>query len=328
MSRIARTILILLLMGAPAAGLARAGEEGWMPSKAQARLSAQLDLVRWETTDALGQIIELPTGKGNAAAQYARLEELFAEERLPESAAVPTDAEGLQLILEAAAIRNCSLVPEYYEPMTARHPRALPGVVVLAYTSALMKRAEEAERALDFAAAQRLYRAGLVMGWHLSQDRPNLAVFTLGLMVQGKVVGAYEEYLVRQTQTDEARLCSSYRKALTKLVKETSYKSRILLGRLEKFRSLAACIKCATQDEDAMWRQEAVVNLGLLQNGYPNEDATEWTTDPVQQEAARTTLASVARNDPEATVRKLATWCRREMTPENIRRWQEEGAEE
>ncbi|MFW5858275.1 MAG: hypothetical protein ACOCX4_10375 [Planctomycetota bacterium] len=293
------------------------------PNPLQKAVAQELDLTRWETDKGVDEIVPLPDGKGNAAVHYARLRELYKEDRKEGSNAVRLDAKGLSEILAGAKLADCSLAPDHFPPMETFRPETVHPVIFLAYADALVKAANKAELAMRAAEAERYLRALIVLGWHLTEDRPDIGVYSLGLTLQAKGVGALEKFATRQMDMPRANRCRDYRKFLFGIMKAVAYKSKFLLGKWEDFRSLYACAVCAEQDADPVWRQEAAVNLGVLQNGWPSTNGETWNTDAAQQARAREALQRMANEDPVPSIRVLAKWCLDTMTPDKIREWRE-----
>jgi hypothetical protein len=295
---------------------ARAGE--YTPNNVQLFRAENLDMSEWDTDKRIELVVDLPAGSGNAAALYAKLNDLYEEDRLPDAVGVKEGAKGVEVIQQAAQIRACELTPEHFEPMLDHRPDTLVPLVFLAYSRRMLERAEELEAVGKAAAAEQLLNAALIMGWHITEDRPDVVAYSLGLTLQRRALKVLEEFAFRRLDSERARACREYDKFLSGIMRKVGIKSRGLLGSWKDFASLEACRRCARQDAEPVWRREATVNLGVMQNGYPvGED--KWASDPVQQAVARKALEAVAKGDPAPSIRKLAAWCLKNLDREGIK---------
>ena len=299
-------------------GEAPSAAEDYEPTRVQKALAGSLDLRRWDTDQGLDELIDLPSGPGNAAGHYAKLETLYPEENKSyreqtgeETFEVPRNARGIAHILAAGKMRTCRLVPDCYEPMTELRADAPEAVAILAYTDAALARAEACEKAGLHDQVEELLRAVLVMGWHFTEDRPNLLVYRLGLRLQSRACQRYAEYLQRQLQMARSRRFTDYARSIRDITLQTRKKTA-LLSSIAHYDSLLACVKCATEDEDPLWRQEACVNLGIMRLGAPDASG-QLHPDPAQQKVALNALSEVARADQQQHMRELAMWCIKEM---------------
>ncbi|MFH0910501.1 MAG: hypothetical protein V1918_03185 [Planctomycetota bacterium] len=300
--------LLALLSAWAASPKGAAGEKpGFEPSRIQTVLSENLNLDRWKTDGGLAAIVPLPTGQGNAAGHYAALDALYPKEKGPNGLTVPENAQGISHILAASRIQECRLVPDYYLAMVTFNPPLPSAPAFQAYVRATLRRAEACRKNGLFQEAEELYRAVIVMGWHLTEDRPNLLVYFLGLLIQEDGCRSYAEYLRSQMKSVAARKIMDYARFLRNARLQVRKKNAILTS-WGQFDSLLSCIRCATEDKDPLWRQEACLSLGVLANGAPDSEG-KLRQEPLQQRLAQNTLELVAKNDPRPNLRELARWC-------------------
>ncbi|MBN1257309.1 MAG: hypothetical protein JXA52_06350, partial [Planctomycetes bacterium] len=297
---------------------ARNGEaEGqqFFPTKIQMLLADALDLSRWETDTGLDEFIALPKNNGNAAQHYAKLASWYEQEKDAKTGKIqrqfdelvrkPTTeykAGGISEILAAVQIKECRLVPDFYKPIVDRNVDMPNSRMMMAYVDALKRCAAALEKVTRYAEADELHRAIIIMGWHFTEDRPNLAVYSMGLTIQNLGCEAYSPYLVRRLEMKRSRACDQYRKFLARIFRAVNDKNTRFLNQWARFYSLEACIKCAAEDAEPLWRQEAALNLSVMQNGYPDSEGNFIYHDPVQQQAAREALEKMATTDPQENI--------------------------
>ena len=183
---------------------------------------------------------------------------------------------------------------------------------------ALLQRAADSEKAGDVLGASRCYKAGLIWGWHFTSDRPNLATYMLGLIISRETSKRYARFLQRNLAMEKARKVEEYEKQMRDLLRRISFKSRITLGDFYNFNCLYAVIRIAKEDPEPLWRQEAVMRLGVLRHGAPNPLTQELQNNAAYQRLAEETLTHVAANDQTPWIRKLAVWVVQNVTPERF----------
>ncbi len=275
-------------------------------------------LSSWDTDKGLEALVSFPTGEGNAAKHYARLEALYPEEKEEHRVTVPPDSRGVQEILAGAQIKNCSLTPTFYPHMetgTSNQPDIL---VYQAYLRALLAHAADLEKANKPREAAQMLQSGLIWGWHLTADRPNLVTLILGLGIKLKCARAYSRLLQRLLYMDRSRAAREYAEYVGNMMRRVSAKARIYLGDFENFNCLYSTIKVAKQDQEPLWRQEAVLRLGVLRHGAPDRDLKTIVKNEELQRLATQTLVHLAEHDPVPWIQKLAHWSVRNVTPERF----------
>lgn len=301
----------------------QAGEtsSGFEADRLQRGLAARLDLTRWQTDAGFDKVVTVPSGAGNAAVDYARVETLFAGDFDSAEGVVKVAGKGLEAILAATRKRECDLVPAYLKPMVDQHTPAPNGKVFLHYVDALKRSAASLEERGQFAAAVRALESIVIMGWHFTEDRPSVVTYSLGLTIQAHGCNELEGFWMRQLDIKRGRQCREYKTTLRKVMQDVTFKARFLLGKWDQFASLEACRRVVMEDEELVWRQEAALNLGAMQNGWPRQSFADWAKDPVQQRVAREALQHMADQDAAESGRKLAAWCLENMTIDRIREW-------
>lgn len=287
------------------------------PSSLQQVLSDKNDISRWKTDEGLAKLLPLPKEAGNAAEDYVKLHSLFQEEKGKSFKIDITKTKGINAILRGAKKKKCSFVPEVFKPMTDFKPEAPDVVVFQAYNDALIRKAEELEKESKFKESEEMFQAAVVLGWHLTEDRPNLLTYFLGLTIQEIACTSYAKFLERGLEGSKARMMKKYADELVETMKKVRLKSRRILSSWLEFSSLAACEKSALQDKDIVWRQEAILSLGVMQNGFPDASG-KFLKNPYQQEIARKILEKVAASAPSPSIKKLAKWTLQNMTEEKI----------
>ena len=285
-------------------------------------------LAPMETDKGLELLVTFPTGKGNAADHYAKLEILYTKEkqnRHEKDFTVDPEGQGVKEILAATKIRSCSLTPHYYPHMETGDSNQPDMIVYGAYIQALLHHASNLERKGDLKAANRAYQAGLIWGWHFTLDRPNLITFTLGLSAKVQSARAYAVFLRRHLKGKKAKHAEEYVEKLVQIQGRAFAKNHIYLGEHNKFSCLYSAILIAKEDKDPLWRQEALLNLGVLRHGAPHATTNVLIKDGESQRLAAQALTEVASKDPHPWIRNLAKWTIEHITPEkftNMRRKQ------
>lgn len=294
-------------------------EKAEVLTPAQELLARTVELKRFSTSAGLEAFVSLPTGSGNAADHYAKLETLYPQDRLTsEKVKVRSDAKGIEEILKGAKIRQCRLCPDYYPYMETGTDRQPDLLVHTAYLFALLERAQNLEAAGDLEKAGNLYQTGLIWGWHLCEDRPNLLTFFIGLSIQVQTARAYARFLQRRMEIAKSQAAHDFYESILQIRERAQTKARMYLGDFTNFNCLYSLVRVAKEDEDVCWRQEAVLRLGVLRHGAPEPGLKEIVKHPGYQRVAEITLMEVAEKDPQPWVRKLALWSIASITPERF----------
>ena len=285
----------------------KSGDEPWM-------------LEVWDSDAGLEGIAPLPDGGGNAAACFKRLETLYPSEKneLARSGG-GTETEGVRALLEAAAMADCRLAPDYYPEFVTAESAQPDFLVLREYLGALLRRGEAMEKRGDAAEAERCYRSAIVCGRHLTNDRTSSLVFITGLIFKLRGTQAYTGFLFRNGRHDDARAAAGYIEHVGILMRAVDWKANVALGEFADFACLAATMRIATDDKEAFWRKDAVVRLGALRYGIPESDGRTIRRNTRFEQMADETLMEVAAGDPDPSVRELAIWTAKNLTPGKYR---------
>ena len=314
------TVALLLALTAP--GLT--ADNPLLPPKdkmtrVQAMLADSVHLQKIDSDAGLEKLTGLPTGAGNAAAHYAKLEQLFKGDRENEkSFKLKLRSQGIAEIFKAVMIRECRLSPEYYPALTSGEVKQPDMMVFLTYAQGLLDLANELENKQDFKGAEMVYRSGLIFGWHLTQAPESLLVLSLGIRIKGMVTREYSRFLQRQLNVQRQELADAYFTNLQHAQTTIERKLRYFLGNTLAFNSLYSTIRIATEDRDPAWRREAIIRLGVYRHGAPGSDGKIIFTDPERQKHAEAALTWLAERDPIPTNRELAVWVVNKLTPEKF----------
>ena len=273
-------------------------------------------LSEWNTDAGLAGIVALPRAKGNAATYFRMLEEYYPSEKatLDEGG---ESSRGVEALLNAAEIAECAFSPEYYPEVTGADVRQPDFQVMRVYLQALLRRGEKSAARGDGRDAEKCFRAALVCGMHLTTDKPSSVVFVTGLIFKVRGAQAFANYLVRAGDAARAALVKDYSEVLAVMMRAFIWKANTALSELGEFACLPAVTMVAKGDKEAFWRKEAVIRLATLRYGIPDEKGTLVRRNPAFETFADETLAWVAANDPDWTVRKMAIWAALNVTPQN-----------
>ncbi|MDR0362516.1 MAG: hypothetical protein LBJ46_07540 [Planctomycetota bacterium] len=270
-------------------------------------------LERW-TLDLAAELAPEPTGPGNAAAHFRRLENLYAFEK--DLLARGEEVSGVNELLAAARCRECRLVPDFYPPFDNAGARTPDFVVLRTYLGALLLRAGELEKAGEREAARTAYEAAVTCGVHLARDGSNTVVAMTGIIFQLRAVREYGQFLDRAGMHEAAGRARRIGESLTELLRLFYWKANHALGMLEGFDSLPAAVEIALMDKDPAWRAQAVLRLGVFRHGAP-DGAGGIVVDPEWRRTAEKALEQAAAEDPDQSIRKLATWSVLHVRPES-----------
>lgn len=272
-----------------------------------------------DTDAGLETLTSFPEKAGNAADHYARLEMLFNEDReTPESFKIKKRSKGLNEILRAVSIKDCRLSPDYYPAMTDASVRQPDIIVFISYAQAIFELAKELEEKGDFKGAGAVYRSALIFGWHLTKNPPSMLVQMLGIRIKFAAAKEYSQFLQRNLDMKRHQAAEQYVERLEKAQELYSRKLNIFIGSVYGFNSLFCCIRVATEDADPVWRQEAVLRLAVFRHGVPGSEGQIITKNEAAQGYADRALVYVTENGQPETLRKLAAWSIRQLTPESF----------
>lgn len=273
-------------------------------------------LSRWDVDGDLGRIIQLPRGGGNAARHFALLEECHPSEK----AALISggeDSAGVDALLAAAEEGSCRLSPGFYPDVTGADVRQPDFQILREYLQALLRRAERSAARGDPRDAERCFRAALVCGKHLTDDKSSSLVFVTGLIFKVRGAQAYQNYLVRAGDAGRAALLREYSGRLAMLMRAFMWKANTALSEFAGFACLPAAVRIAREDAEPFWRKEAAIRLATLRYGVPDAGGQSVVRNPALERLADETLEWIAANDADATVRRMAVWAALNVTPRN-----------
>jgi hypothetical protein len=292
--------------------------ETFRPSWAQPGGVWMLDA--WDTDAGLGEVLAFPPPRGeNAASRFRLLEEYYPEEA-DELSRGGADTRGVRALLEAADMGHCRFIPEYYPVFDSTEAKQPDFKVLREYLQGLLRRGERSLAAGDNREAERCYRAALLCGRHLTNDRSSSIIFVTGLIFKMRGAQGYARYLLRAGQGDKAALVKAYADRLTEIMRAFTWKSNVALGEFSGFACLSAVVRIATGDAEAFWRKEAVVRLATLRYGVPDAAGRVVERDPGFERVADGALSGVASGDADASVRRLAIWAALHVTPKDYTR--------
>lgn len=308
---------LCLLCAAAGAGDLLPPPESMNPT--QRILSNSVPLDKIDTDSGIENLTGFPTGPGNAADHYARLEMLFNEDReAPDQFTIKKRSQGVNEILRAVNIKECRLSPDYYPVMTSGTVKQPDLIVFMAYTQALFSLAKELEEKGDYKNAGAVYRSALIFGWHLTQDPPSLLCQMLGVRIKYAAAEEYQRFLQRNLDMKRSELAANYAQFLVKAQELSARKLNYFLGNMLGFNSLYSSVRVATEDADPVWRQEAVLRLGVFRHGVPGSDGSIIATDPKLQETADKALVYLSSNGKPEYLRQLAAWSIQKLTPQSF----------
>jgi hypothetical protein len=279
------------------------GERPWM-------------LSRWDTDAGLEGIVRLPDGGGNAARHFKLLEEYYPSEKAS-LAEGGEDSMGVRALLDAAEAAECRFSPDYYPEVTGADVPQPDFRIMREYLQALLRRGERSAARGDGPDAERCFRAALLCGRHLTSARPSSVVYVTGLIFKVRGAQAYQNYLLRAGDAARSAKTGEYAETLSVLMRAFLWKANTALSEFEGFACLPGVVRVAREDAEAFWRKEAVIRLATLRYGIPDEAGGSVRRNPEFEAVADETLAWVAANDADASVRQMAVWAALNVTPRN-----------
>ena len=268
----------------------------------------------WDTDIGLERLVDLPVGPGNAAACFRRLEDVYESEagRLGEEGFA---SRGVEALLEAADMAECRFVPEYYPEYDSIESKQPSYLILNHYLDALLRRADALARQGEYRDAERCYRAALVCGWHLTNDRYSNIVFVSGLRYKQLGIQMYGVYLKIRGDKGKSGDAEGYYDIISTLVRAWTWKSTIALGETADFACLPAIVRIATGDKEVFWRKTAVERLAVLRYGVMDLERRIVIRNPAFERVADEALSSIAARDPDPSVRRLAVQLVLEAVP-------------
>ena len=270
----------------------------------------------WDSDDGFDELVVMPSGTGNAAANFVKLEELYRLEEARVQRGDP-DVDGVRELLAAAEAAHCRLAPDYYPPFTTVNDKQPDFMILRYYLGSLLKHAERLEAVGDRLGAERAYQAALICGRHLTNDRYSAIVYITGMIFKLRGAQEYERFLRRIGNPVKAEAAKGYAARMMVLLKFSVWKTNEALSDMDDFACLPTTILVATGDSEVCWRKEAVVRLAMIRHGVPDKELKTLTRNPKWERLAEKALSLVVATDQDASVRALAAWAALNVRPEN-----------
>ncbi len=264
-------------------------------------------LQAWDSDSGMEKLLAWPTGAGNAAEHFAKLEQLF-----PAAMAGPSqagDSAGLQELLNAAECAVCRLSPDFYPEFDRSDARQPDFAVLRFYLQELLDSALRIEQAggsrLE---VEKRYQAGLICGRHLTNARTSSIVYITGLIFKVRSAQAYEQWLRRVGEEEKAAAAQRYCRRLTEIFACWNWKINVAMSMNDEFDSLPVIIRVALNDAEPFWRAEAVLRLATFRHGAVDQAQSVVRHHSGWGKAGETALMQTANNDPVPSIRRLAAW--------------------
>ncbi len=285
-------------------------------SQAQKILFKSAPLQVIDTNKGLDTIISFPNGAGNAAENYSKLNELFKEDRLPGPYIdIKTNNQGVKEIFKATTKKECDLAPyfPFMDKATVRQPDI---IVFLTYLNSMFDIADALEGRGDIKGAEAIHQRAFIYGWQLTQEPTTIVSLMLGVAIKREAAEQYSSFLFRKMDMKGSDQAREYKEYLEEVGFRFNRIQNFFLGSVTNFNSLFSSIKIATESESIVWRQQAILILGLYRFGVVNGDGEIIATDEKMQKYAENALVYIAENGKTKTERELAAWTTQKLTPE------------
>ena len=270
----------------------------------------------WDIDIGLEALIALPSGRGNAAERFRMLEDLYPAEK-EELGGGGAGTRGVDQLLEAADMEYCRFIPDYYPEFDSADAKQPDFGVMREYLKGLLNRGEKAMQAGDNRGAERCYRAAMLCGRHLMQDKSSSIIFATGLIFMRHGVQGYARYLLLTGQANKTDSVKVYAGRVEELMRAFNWKANTALSEFDGFACLPAVVRIMRDDAEVFWRKEAVVRLATLRYGVPDKAGEVVERDVRSERIADEALSEAAVRDPDESVRRLAIWLALNVTPEN-----------
>lgn len=261
------------------------------PSAPTAATTAPDRLRRIDVPPSIWGVVNPPTGSGLAAddynkavveyyntRRYADLQKMSAEQQL----AIPQTKfpyKVCRFILAGAAKKQMGYFTQYvppteavtygYREMAEMSEADKPPIPHLQAFTAMAKTAllygRICEKNKDFREAERIYKAVLIFGWHVAEDRVRLWGFQVGLHIQRVAAERLAEFHAARGENDRGEKVGRFIEDLDRATRATNAKAGEALLRLTTSGHLYVgdLLNLAANDADPMWRVEAIHQLGL-----------------------------------------------------------------
>ncbi len=305
-------ILLTLSVSTYAADLYPPEEE---MTQIQKILLRSTPLESMDTNKGLSALTSFPTGEGNAAENYSKLDELFKTDRKSEDyIELVNNPKGLREIFIATTKKVCDL-EKYFPYLNTGTVRQPDIIVFLTYLNSMLDLAEKLEGRGDVKGAEAIYRRALIFGWHLTQKPTSMVSLLLGIAIKREAADKYSAFLFRKMDMKGSDTAREYKEYLEEVGFKLNRINNYFLGSAINFNSLFSAIKIATESEDIVWRQQAILILGLFRHGVVNRDGVIISRDPKMQKYAENALIFIAENGKTQSEKELAAWAVKKLTP-------------
>jgi len=259
------------------------------PPTAATTSAGRLD--RIEVPASIWNLVSPPTGQGLAADdynkavveyfdtdRYGELRKLSEEQRLA-IAPGKFPYKVCRFVLAGAAKKEMGYFPQYVAPAQTVKPShrelvdaagsdrpPIPHLAAfpdIAETALLYGRICQNHK--EHREAERIYKAVLIFGWHVAQDRVRLWGFQVGLKIQQMAAERLAGFYTARGEPDRADKASGFLSDLGRTLEATAAKANEALFRLDPSGRLFVgdLRHLAVNDADPMWRIEAIRQLGL-----------------------------------------------------------------
>ena len=284
---------------------------------AQKILFRSVPLKTIDTNKGLNRLTGFPTGTGNAAENYAQLESLFKTDRVEgKYIQLKKNPKGLKEIFLATTKKECKLAPKYFPYMNTGTVKQPDIITFLTYLNAMFDLADELEGKGDIKGAEAIHRRAFIYGWHLTQEPPTVVSLLLGVAIKREAAEKYSAFLFRKMDMKRSDLAREYKEYLEEVGFKFNRIQNFYLGSVINFNSIFSTIKIATEAEDIVWRQQAILILGLYRHGVVNHDGVIIARDPKMQKYAENALTYIVENGKTKGERELAAWVIKKLTPD------------
>lgn len=285
-------------------------------TQAQKILYRSAPLKSIDTNKGLSKITGFPRGSGNAAENYAKLMTLFkTDKKSGDYIELKRNAQGLKEIFKATSKKECKLAPKFFPYMNKGTVKQPDIVIFLTYLNSMLDLAEELEGKGDIKGAEAIHQRALIYGWHLTQEPTTIVSLLLGVAIKREAADKYSQFLFRKMDMKGSDQVREYKEYLEEVGFRYNRIRNYFLGSVTNFNSIFSTIKIATESEDRVWRQQAILILGLYRHGIVNRDGVILARDPKMQKYAENALTYIIENGKTQGEKELAAWVIKKLTP-------------
>lgn len=245
-----------------------------------------------------------PTQTGNAADDYFQairsvsarlrpgadhpgLQGIISGDQINFKVALPLNSEEVAWIVNGSKKSTSAFAPAYYPTRkTVDDKFDLDIVAVRALAHGIVERSHELEGRGDLNGAIQLYETLLIVGWHLKQEHWSVAQEVMGQAMTAMGCEALQQTYEKSGQPERAALYAAFRAQEQARTDLTTQKIQLLR------RDKGFAERGLTQDNDPIWRLEAIPFVGVHMN------MITWDDMPLLEHAAD--------HDPDEHVRESA----------------------